>query len=253
MMCRSYVLPALVLVLLIPLLILLPPSPAAAADVGYYFDLSNELIDLPYPGSEFYGEVDLSLLFLNNLRIDVNAYVSPGEYDYLGNYISSPLVAGLNFGIDKFGANSSLISSSGDFDTFMSLYDVTMPADWGCKWGGVAGELGKFEFWYKGTGDSRQDPLVILIAPKSGVVIPEEFVIDSVDLFVEECPQGYCFSMHVGDLSTDPAYWETGHSNVESAFFAASGDGDTLIVPEPATSVILLVGTAALVLRMKRR
>ena len=238
--------------LILSLVILcLAPFPVSAVDVGYYFDLSTELIDLPYPGSEFYGEVDLSLVSLNNLRVDVNAYRSPGEYDYLGNYITSPVVAGANFGIQKFGANSTLIASEEDYDTFMTLYDLTLPNKWDCTWGGVAGAFGKFEFWYTDTGHSRQDPLIILIAPKSGEVIPAEFEIDSVFDFVEMCPQGYYFSMHIGDISTDPSYWESGYVDPVSAFVAVSGD--TYVIPEPATVLILLLGLVPVLLRVKRR
>jgi hypothetical protein len=225
------------------------PLQASAVDVGFYFDASTELIDLPYPGTEFYGEVDLTLLSLNNLRVDVNAYTSPGEYDSLGNYITSPLVPGPNFGIMKFGINSSLVASEAGFDTFWSYYDLTLPDHWSCDWGGVAGAFGKFEFWYTDTGQSRQDPLVILITPKSGVVIPAGFEIDSVFDFVEMCPQGYYFSMHVGDLSTDPSYWDNGYTDVKSGFFAVSGD--TYVIPEPGMLVVLLL--AAGLLRLKRR
>jgi hypothetical protein len=229
----------------------LAAASAYAVDAGFYFDASNELIDAMYPGMGFYGEVDLSLLSLNNLRVDVNAYVSPGEYDYLGNYITSPLVAGPNFGIQTFGINSTLIASQADFDAFCTYYDLILPDNWGCDWGGVAGEFGKFEFWYRGTGNSRQDPLVILITPRSGAVIPTQFEIDSVFDFVELCPQGYYFSMHVGDFSTDPSYWDEGCFDVDSAFFAVSGD--TLVIPEPATVLIAALGLASVLTRAKQR
>lgn len=225
---------------------------ATIPDAAYYFNLANELVDLPYPGNEFYGEVDLTLTSLNNVRIDVNAYVSPGEYDAIGNFIFSPLVAGPNFGIDKFGMNSCLIASQDDYDTFMSYYDMTLPSSWGVTWGGVAGELGKFEFWYKGTGDSRMDPLVILITPKIGVTIPTEYMIDDVGLFVEECPQGTLFAMHVGDFTVDSSYWESESFNPESSFFAVGGDSDTFI-PEPATVCLVLAGLGAVVVRRRRR
>jgi hypothetical protein len=231
--------------------LILAAASAYAIDVGYYFDVSNELSDLPYPGTEFYGEVDLSLLALNTLRVDVNAFASLGQDDYLGNYITSPLQAGSNFGIQKFGINSPLIASQGDFDAFCTYYDITLPNHWGFDWGGVAGELGKFEFWYNGTGNSRQDPLVILITPKIGAVIPTGFEIDSVFDFVEMCPQGTYFSMHVGGFSTDPSYWSDGCSDVNSAFFAV--DGETYIIPEPATALILFLGLATLLLRARRR
>lgn len=221
-------------------------APALAVDAGYYFNLGGELIDLPYPGTEFYGEVNLTLVALNNLLIEVNAYTSPGETDYLGNFFSSPIVPGPNFGIDKFGMNSELIANEADFNTFASLYDITLPQDWSCTWGGVAGELGKFELWDKGTGNSRQDPLVIQIAPKIGAVIPVQFQIDSVSDFVELCPQGTYFVMHVGSLSTGPSYWR-GDTEPGSSLFAVT------TVPEPCTVLIALLGLVPVVLRTKRR
>ncbi len=223
-------------------------APARAADVGYYFNLADQLVDLPYPGTEFYGEVDLTLLALNNLLIEVNAYTSPGETDYQGNFITSPLVAGPNFGIQTFGVNSELVADEAQFDAFVALYDIVLPDNWTCSWGGVAGELGKFELWDTGTGGFRQDPLIVEIVPKPGAVIPAEFEIDSVFDFVELCPQGTYFAMHAAGFTTDPSYWETGYLNPVSAWFAVGP-----AAPEPGTVLIALMGLIPVVLRRKRR
>jgi hypothetical protein len=229
-------------------------NPAHAADIGLYFQWSGELIEMPYPGTEFYGEVALTHVSLNNLLIDINAYTSPQEYDFLGNLVTSPLVAGSNFGIDKFGMNSTLINSEADFDAFVGLYDVSMPDDWGCKWGGVAGEFGKFEFWYTGTGNSRVDPLAISITPKTGAVIPVEYQITSASDFVEMCPQGYYFSMHAAGFTTDPSYWQSGHSDVESSFLGVSTESYVIQppIPEPSMVVLVVAALAAMTLRKRR-
>jgi len=219
--------------------------PAQAADVGFYFDSANELIDLPNPGTEFYGEVTLTLSSLNNLLIEVNAFTSPGENDSQGNYISSPLVPGDNFGIDKFGANSTLIASEADFNTFTSFYDIILPGQWSCSWGGVAGEMGKFEFWNTGTGGSRQDPLTVQITPKSGAIIPTALQIDSVFDFIELCPQGTYFAMHAGGFTCDSSYWESGSLNPESSFFAVT------VIPEPGTVLLVLLGFGILLRKVK--
>jgi hypothetical protein len=221
-------------------------APAHAADVGYYFNMAGELVDLPYPGTEFYGEVDLTLLALNDLLVEVNVYTNPGETDHLGNFFTSPIVPGQSFGIDKFGMNSTLIADEADFNTFASLYDITLPDTWSCIWGGVAGDLGKFEFWNTGPGGSRVDPLIIQIAPKIGAVIPVEFQIDSVLDFVELCPQGTYFSMHAGGFTTDPSYW-AGDTEPGSSYFAVT------TAPEPCTVLIALLAVLPAILHRKRR
>ena len=231
-------------------LIALASGLAWADDVAYYFNESNELIDLTYPGTEFYGEVDLSLIALNELHIEVNVYVSPGEFDSLGTYITSPLVPGSKFGIQKFGANSALIVTEDDYNTFLSLYDVGMPKQWSCEYGTMADGFGVFEFWYTGLGNWRVDPLVIDIVPKEGAVIPAEFEIDSVFDFVEASELGYYFCMHVADFTVDPSYWDNGFTDVESAFFGVGGD---TLVPEPSSVFIVFFGLTAVVFLRRRR
>ena len=46
---------------------------------GFYFNHSNELIDLPYPGSIFYAEVQLQCPEPNHLDIYLNPFSWPGE------------------------------------------------------------------------------------------------------------------------------------------------------------------------------
>jgi len=229
------------------LVVLLTASPASAAsEAGYYFDLANELIDLPYPGNEFYGEVYLTLLETNHVRVEANVYTNIGENDRLGRFIQSPIVPGSNFGIDKFGMNSTLIANEEDFNTFMTLYDVVLPDRWGCSWGGVAGELGKFELWDTGTGNSRVDPFFIEITAKDGVVIPDQFAFNSLDAFIELCPQGTYFAMHAAGFTIDSSYWREGASNPESSFFAVSPLPPSM-VPEPGTLLLALIGLGTVV------
>ena len=228
-------------------------GPASAADIAFYFDLGGtELIDLDYPGSQFYGEVGLSLTAPCSLLIEANAFRSPGETDSLGNFISSPLVAGSNFGIDKFGMNSTLIASEADYNNFVAFYDLTLSDGWNMQWGGVAGDLGKFEFWYSGTGSTRQDPLIIELAPIDCATTPEQFKFSSVLDFVELCPQGTYFAMHVGDFTTDPSYWREGAVNPESSYIGVS-PVPPYVVPEPAMVTLALLALAPLALRSKRR
>ena len=124
------------------LAILLVVSTNAYTDsVGYYFNVSNELIDLSYPGSLFYGEVVLNSASATNLIMDVNPFSAPAEVDYLGNIIGSPTLAGPNFGIQKFAFDSTLIITENDFNTFLALYDIVVPNNWGCDFNGQVSEI----------------------------------------------------------------------------------------------------------------
>lgn len=223
-------------------------SAAVADSIGYYFNFSNELIDLPYPGDTFYGEVHLNAPIDNHLQMNVNAYTSPGENNYLGNFVNSPLVAGPNFGIQQFAFDSTLILTEDDFDTFLSLYDVVIPDKWNCKFNGQVSEFGRFEFVYNGTGDTRQDPLLINISPKDGADLTG-YQFSSVMAFVEPNAAGYLFAAHIAGFTTDPAYWDEGFTDLESAYFAVTEDPGPQI-PEPT---VIVLGTIGLIAFLKRR
>lgn len=215
----------------------------AFADVaGYYFNVSSELIDLTFPGDTFYGEVVLGLLGANQLAVNVNPFTAPSETDYLGNVINSPLLAGANFGIQAFSMGSALIATQNDFNTFLSLYDIEVPNNWGFSFDGQVSEFGRFDFVYEGTGSSRADPLAILITPKTGADLTG-YEFDSVMTFVEPNADGYSFAAHIAGFTVDSSWWEPGSSNPESAYFA--------VTPEP--SVMTAAGFIALWMLKRKR
>jgi len=214
---------------------------ACADTAGYYFNFSNKLIDLPYPADTFYGEVVLDLQIPNNLSIDVNAFTAPTQLDYFGNTINSPLVPGSNFGIQLFAFDSTLVITEDDFNTFHTLYDVVVPENWDCKFNGQVSEFGRFEFVNQGTGNSRQDPLTISITPKVDADLTG-YEFSSVMAFVQPNAAGYYFAAHIAGFTVDPAWWESGSTNPESANFAVGGL--PLIIPEP--SLMTFAGLLAL-------
>ena len=214
-----------------------------AATVGFYFNESNALVDLP-PGDTFYGEVVLEMDVPNEITITVNPFSSPGENDQLGNFINSPLVAGPNFGIQEFALNSTLINDEGDFDNFVNVYDIVVPSSWNYEYEKNISEFGLFEFVLAGTGSSRQDPLVIEISPKAGADLTG-YEFNSISDFVELNAEGYCFVAHIADFTVDPAYWEECQSNPESAYFAIR------VTPEP--SMMVMVGFGLLALLRKKK
>ena len=226
-------------------------SYAYSDSVGYYFIYSNGLIDLPYPGNTFYAEVALQVLTPNHLDLYLNPYTAPGEFDTMGNFINSPLVAGSNFGVQKFAMDSTLISSREDFDNFLSLYDIIMPESWTCQYNGQVSDFGHFEFVDGGTGGTRQDPLIIQIIPKAGADLTG-YEFNSVFAFVEQNAAGYYFATHVAGFTTDSSYWDSGFVNPNSAYFAVGEyDGEMPIVPEP--SLLMIFGASIVAMFIKKK
>jgi hypothetical protein len=227
---------------------------ARADSVAYYFQYSNELIDMCYPGDTFYAGISLQCAEANHLDLRLNPFSAPGEYDCIGNYINSPLVAGSNFGVQKFAMDSTLISSREDFDNFMSLYDIMMPERWECQYNGQVSEFGHFEFVDSGTGGTRQDPLIVSIVPKAGAILTG-YEFDTALAFVEQNAAGYYFATHIADFTTDPAFWDNGSVNPNSAYFAVGEclNGDMpIIIPEPAFMIVIGTGIAAIIIKKKQ-
>ncbi len=211
-----------------------------AATIGFYFNESNNMIDLDPSGDTFYGEVVLESNAPNEITITVNPFTSPGENDYLGNFINSPLVEGPNFGVQAFMMNSTLIDDEDDFDTFVAVYDIVVPASWTYTYGNNADGFGWFEFDFEGSSN-RQDPLVIDISPKSGADVTG-YEINSVNDFIELNEKGYLFAAHIAGFTVDSSYWEN-EENIESSWFA---------VPEPTTMTLLVFGSLALLRKRKK-
>ena len=228
-----------VLGLFVFLLVAAITFPAGALNsASYYFNLSNELVDLPYPGNTLYGEVHLDLPMNNHLEVNVNPFSWPGENNSSGDFVNSPLVASTNFGIQRFAMDSTLVTTEEDYDTFLTLYDIEIPVSWNMQFNGQISEFGRFEFIYSGTGNTRQDPLLISISPKDGADLTG-YEFDSVLAFVEPNASGYHFAAHIAGFTTDESYWRNGHTNVESGYFA-------IVVPEPAVITLGVIGILAL-------
>ena len=71
--------------------------------------------------------------------------------------------------------------------------------------------------------------------------------------FVQPNAVGNYFAAHIAGFTVDSAWWESGYSNPESAYFAVGpvGGGNlTLITPEPS---IMFGGAAALMMARKKK
>ena len=216
-------------------------SSQSATIESYYFNLSNTLVDLDPVGGEYYGEVSLEVTAPNTIEITVDPFDSLQIVDSQLNPISSPLVAGPNFGLQVFGMDIAL---SEDESEITDRYDIELPTGWSISTDQNISEFGTFDYKFSGTGSTRKDPLEIVISPKAGADLTG-FEFNDVQEFIELNPDGYHFVAHIADFTVDPSYVEGDLCEVvNSAYFAAGPP-----TPEPATSAILVIG----MLRMIRR
>jgi len=133
---------------------------------------------------------------------------------------------GSNFGIDKFFFNTTLSGiTAGDF----------IVADgWTVKTSQNASSFGDFEFLYKGTGDSRINPLNFSITDSS--------ITSALD-FYDANSSGFHFVAHIAGFSD--------LNGNTSAFFGDGAPGAP--VPEPGTIVLLGAGLLGLGLFGRKR
>ncbi len=191
--------------LLVGVVALLPGIAGAAvvADLIY----SNAL-----PQGNVYGQVFVDSVNSNTVRFTVDMY-------------SPPLIPGNDFGIQKFGFNTALLSSSAAGSTWSFTYDG--PEQWVMEHNLSMDEFGQFELRYLGTRTTRQDPLVFTITSNGGPIAPEDFY--------EANSQGFHYSALVYDFSFPG-------SPYDHAYFA-----DGVLAPEPGTMILLgsgLIGLA---------
>ena len=218
-------------------------SSQSATVESYYFNLSNTLVDLDPAGGEYYGEVSLQITAPNTIQITVDPFDSLQTVDSQLNPVSSPLVAGPNFGLQAFGMDVAL---SEDESAISNRYDINLPNGWSIKTDQNISEFGVFQFKFSGTGCNRQDPLEIVISPKAGADLTG-YEFNDVQEFIEINPDGYYFTAHIADFTVEPGYVERCRNQaVNSAYFAAGAQ-----VPEPATGAVLAIGLLRLVRRKK--
>ena len=177
------------------------------------WDLNRSNVDLGITGA--FATVDISVVG-NTATFNINA----------NEALLVPPVTGGNFGIDKFFFNTTL---SG-----IEVGDITFAPGWEVKTSENASEFGLFEFEYKGTGNSRINPLTFTITDSS-ILLPGNFY--------EANNDGFHFAAHIAGF--------TPLNGWDSAFFA---DGDqSTPVPEPGTIVLLGAGLLGLGLFGRKR
>lgn len=194
-------------------------TPVFAASVSYYLDQSNENTLLP-DGTN-YLKVTIS-----DVGNDV-AFLVETLPPLSGN-------AGINYGIQGFGFNTS--------QTLTSVNFIGMPSGWNVNLGMNLDGFGNFNFVERGTGNTRVDPLAFSITGITGDS-PMSYVL----LSTGTAGQGNVFfAAHVAGFNdVDP-----GTGVITSAYF-----GGSTLVPLPTAIWLFsggLLGLGALARRHKQ-
>jgi hypothetical protein len=188
---------------------------ANAASVTYYMNQSNT--ETSWPDGTSYLSVTI-----------FDSITNPGDIEFLVTPLASLTVsAGPNFGIQRFGFNSTQT---------LTAANIVDPVGWTTGSGSLDG-FGAYEVSEDGTGDNRQNPLSFRITGILGDVLTD-YAVDG--------PGGaqgtYYFAAHVAGMT--PVGGET------SAYFG--GDGTEIpVVPVPAA--VWLLGSAFGLLGFARR
>jgi len=154
-----------------------------------------------------------------------------------------------NFGLDDFYFNEN--TNLANISDVVKL-DFVSPNEWELKYpdkgyGGVA-SYGKFEMFYKGSGNSRANPLEFYL-----YTIDPLLNIQATQFAVTGSDTNYMFGGHIGgfvalDAAGNPILDEKGEP-ITSAQFASSGTP----VPEPGTVTLFGLGLAGIALYARRR
>jgi hypothetical protein len=177
---------------------------ANAASITYYMNQSNT--ESAWPDGIDY----LSVTIFDSIS-------NPGDIEFLVTPLAPLTIsAGPNFGIQKFGFNSTQV---------LTAANIVGPVGWSTGSGNLDG-FGAYQVTEDGDGTNRQNPLTFRITGILGDVLTD---------YVVNGPGGaqgtYAFAAHVAGMTDVNGY--------NSAYFGGDGDGTPPVVPVPAAAWLL--------------
>lgn len=181
-------------------------STAQAASISYYLDQSNS--ESTWPDGVNYLQVTI-----------FDSILHPGDIEFLVTPLSTlTSTAGPNFGIQKFGFNTTGAASG------LVAANIIQPVGWMASQNVAFDGFGEYEVSEDTTGQYRQNPLSFRITGIAGDT-PYDYVVAG-----QGGTQGvYFFAAHVAGMTVGPG----------SAYFGGSTEV-TEIVPVPAAAWLLM-------------
>ena len=140
-----------------------------------------------------------SLPTQNYANVTIIGAMASGEVSYTVDALTPPFTAGTNFGIQRFGFNSDLVITSGQF---------ALPSGWSLTTDQNLSQFGVFDYVVSGTGSTRQDPLSFTISglASSDVTLSHFNILNN---------SGFIVQAHIADFTAVEGAGELGFTSAQ--------------------------------------